>query len=198
MVYWVIVLFRGTPMQLSTHNKHKTDTIVAVTSKPTSSHEESISKPIQSSDRSSSTWKPQTLDVHQQQGRSIRVEITETNHESRTKDQQGARRLNSWGGILGFILSNFVLLFSCSFLFSLILFPQWICLVVKSGPKRWNQQYLIWHCWPPHSTPWARNNKQIYDTWVVEYIEGFRSPTFHNLIITTSCFISTNCQSPLL
>lgn len=114
----MIVLFRGT------HNKHKTDTIVAVTSKPTSSHEESIAKPIQSSDRSSSTWKPQTLDVHQQQGRPIKVEIAETIHESRTKDQQGARRLNSLGGISGFILSNFVLVFSCSFLFFINLIPS--------------------------------------------------------------------------
>lgn len=162
MVYWVTILFRGSPMQFSAHNKHKTNTTIVVISKPTSSHEESISKSIQPSGRSSSTWKPQTLDVHQQQGRPIGVEIAETIHESRIKDQQGVRRLNSWGGISCFKLSNFLLFFLCSFFFSFILFPQWICLVVKSSSKRWNQQYLIRHDWPPYSTPWAMNHKEIY------------------------------------
>lgn len=184
MVYWVIVLFRGSPMQFFTHNKHKTDTIVAVTSKPTSSHEESILKPIQPSGRSSSTWKPQTLDVHQQQGKPIGEEIAETIHESRTKDQQDARRLNSRGGNSGSILSNFLLLFLCSFFFSLISFPQWIYLVVKSGSKRRNQQNLIWHGWPPYSTPWAMNNTEIYDAWVVEkhwgILASYISEPHHN------------------
>jgi hypothetical protein len=146
MVYRVIVLFRRSPMQFSTHNKHKTDTIVAVTSKPTSSHEESILKPIQPSGRSSSTWKPQTLDVHQQQGRPIGEEIAETIHESRTKDQQDARRLNSRRGNSGSILSNFLLLFLCSFFLYINPNPSMSLSCCKEQLKKMKptKSYLTW------------------------------------------------------